>query len=318
MSRFSPEDYKAEGGFTLLGVPVLLAALCAAAVGLGWLASFIGQWFYLIAVFPIGIGVGLAGVGLLVGQLVKMRNPLIAGLFGMIGSAVALVAMHYFDYQRVIAEGPVPGVDSLLNYLHASATVGVTINGGHGGKGGINLGYIGSWIYWGAELVLVALMATFGMVAAAAEPFCSACNSWKKERKLGQLNPREGDVAALLREGEIERLKNHDPSPIQGELFLHVNVLSQLQHRGTHHGQTGTRDQEREKRGTEERTRSPHLPRRGAARFRGGVCCTLVGSRPGKNHAACSDRRIPKEGRVSRMTRGRRGGSNSERRITMD
>ena len=59
MSRFTPEDYKAEGGFSLLGVPVLLAALCVAAVGLGWLASYIGQWFYLILLFPIGLTSGI-------------------------------------------------------------------------------------------------------------------------------------------------------------------------------------------------------------------------------------------------------------------
>jgi hypothetical protein len=223
MSRFSPEEYKAEGGFSLLGVPVLLAALCAAAVGLGWLASFIGQAFYLILLFPIGIGAGLVFVGLLVGKPTKMRNPLLAGLFGLISSAVAIVSLHYFDYQRTIAGGPIPGINSFLDYMHLRATIGETISGSNG-KGGFNLGYIGSCIYWGVELLIVAFMATLGMIGAAVEPFCSVCNSWKKERKLGQLDPKEGDVAALLREGEIERLKDHDPSPTAGELVLNATV----------------------------------------------------------------------------------------------
>ena len=36
---------------------------CAAGAALGWLASFIGQYFYLIFVFPLGIGFGLVTAG---------------------------------------------------------------------------------------------------------------------------------------------------------------------------------------------------------------------------------------------------------------
>lgn len=66
-------------------------------------------------------------------------------------------------------------------------------------------------------------MTVMGLVAGAA-PFCSACDVWKNERYLGTLKQNDADVAALLREGEIERLQNHNPAPKGGELILTAAV----------------------------------------------------------------------------------------------
>src|SRR5262245_30115975 len=102
MSQFVPETYRPEGGFSLVGLPILLGLLCAAGVGLGWLASFIGQWFYLIVLFPAGIGIGLILVGSTVGHLAKMRSPGLGVLLGLVSPGVALLAMHYSNYQRFL------------------------------------------------------------------------------------------------------------------------------------------------------------------------------------------------------------------------
>ncbi|HMF15384.1 MAG TPA: hypothetical protein VKE94_23880 [Gemmataceae bacterium] len=252
MSRFHAEQYKPEGGFSVIGLAILLVALCAAGVGLGWLASFLSQWFYLIVLFPAGIGFCLLLVGLVVGQHTKMRSRSLSVLLGLISSGVAMLSMHYFDYQRFLHERQellkevapldnlpagdvdaqtaealqhlkqIRAVESFPSYLNQEATQGVTIS--RLGKDGMNLGYVGTWIYWGFELVVVAAMVTLGLVGGAAEPFCSACDSWKQARRLGTLQRKDADVAALLSNGEIERLQEHDPAPTGGNLILTAAV----------------------------------------------------------------------------------------------
>jgi hypothetical protein len=248
VSRFVPEEYRPDGGFSLIGLPILLGMLCAAGVGLGWLASFIGQWFYLILVFPLGIGLGLILVGVFVGHLAKMRSPGLAVLLGVVSAGVALLAMHYFNYQRFLKERPelpallgklpaeaklgklgeaverlkqARAVDSFPSYLDLEATRGVAIR--LRGKG-FNLGYVGTWIYWVLELAGVAVLATLGLRFGAAAPFCSACNEWKEDRQLGTLQGKGDEVAAGLRSGDIEGLKKHNPAPTGGGLIVTAAV----------------------------------------------------------------------------------------------
>ena len=251
MARFQPEEYKADGGFTLFGLPILLLILCAAGAALGWLASFIGQWFYLIVIFPLAIGIGLVIVGIFAGRLTKMRSPGIAVVMGLISSGVAISSMHYSDYQRfsgartelmklaplletippserdaktaeaLQALKEVREVDTFARYMNMEATRGVTLSRR---KAGINLGYIGSWIYWCVELLVVAGMATLGLVAGAAVPFCSTCNTWKEDQQFGTLQKRGVDVAAFLRSGEIDKLKEHSPAKAGGDLVLSAAV----------------------------------------------------------------------------------------------
>jgi Zn ribbon nucleic-acid-binding protein len=105
--------------------------------------------------------------------------------------------------------------------MNMEATRGVTL---FRGKAGINLGYVGSWIYWCVELLVVAGMATVGLVAGAAVPFCPACNTWKEDQRLGTLQKRGIDVAAFLRSGEIAKLKELSPAKAGGDLVLSAAV----------------------------------------------------------------------------------------------
>lgn len=56
MNEFAPVRYKSDGGYCRSSVLILLAALCATGVALGVLASLIGQFFYMILLFPLVIG----------------------------------------------------------------------------------------------------------------------------------------------------------------------------------------------------------------------------------------------------------------------
>ncbi len=257
MSRFVPEPYKADGGFSVTGLPILVVALCAAAAGLGWLASFIGQWFYLILLFPIGIGFGLVFAGAGVGHYTKMRSPGVAVLLGLVSSAVAVLSMHYFNYQRFLTQREevlkmaplldmlpanpadpkmaeavghlkeIREVNSFPRYLNMEARQGVSIS--HRGQEGFNLGYVGTWIYWGLEFVAVAFMAAGGLLVGAAAPYCSACDSWKVQKQLGTLHGKGESVDVYLSNGEIERLQAHDPAPSGGDLVLSAAVCPRCQ-----------------------------------------------------------------------------------------
>lgn len=229
-SAFQPQPYQAEGGFNLEGLPLLLGALGGTALALGWLISFVGQWLYLIVVFPALVGVGLFVVGKVMACMAKMRNPWLGGLLGLVSAIVAMVANHYFDYlrfmeeQKVIAALPPPGrpwppraqdlallaqikkVKDFRSFMEFSAREGVTI-AGRGGKGGFNLGYTGTWIYWLVELAVVAFMAAGGLVLGAREPFCSGCNSWKHLRQLGSWPvDQQEEVLAILHSGDLSKL----------------------------------------------------------------------------------------------------------------
>ena len=177
-----------------------------------------------------------------------------AVVLGVVSSLLALLSMHYFNYQRflhkdreellkaaaLIDELPAgmkqdgklaealaevkqaKAVDSFPSYLNYEATQGVTISSR--GRNGFNLGYVGTCIYWGLEWIAVAAMATFGMVGGAAAPFCSTCNQWKEERQLGTLEGIGGAVADVLRDGQVVRLKEHKPAPQGGTLVLTAAV----------------------------------------------------------------------------------------------
>jgi hypothetical protein len=263
--RFETAPYRPDGGFGMIGSGLLIGLSLLAAVAVGWVVSFIGRWFYLILLFPLMIGgiVGVVGMGAI--RLGKVRSPWMAGVAGFLAGCVAMLSMHYFDYLtfRATVEADIPAreraeiealrpadlaklapderarrkeeqralrVKSFPAYMDYQATNGVTINRvGHGGDRGINLGYIGSCIYWGVEVLIVAGLAFIIMQGAAARPFCPECNEWKQARKLGTLTFRAGDAGgaqllAALGSGEVARLVDYSPSAGEGPLHLTAAV----------------------------------------------------------------------------------------------
>jgi hypothetical protein len=275
--RFETAPYRADGGFGMVGSGILIGLSMLAAVALGWLVSFVEQWIYLILIFPLLIGALVGVVGVLGIKLGKVRSPALGGLAGFLAGCVAMLSMHYFDYLAFRAEVQrtiPPGQQALLEamgpaqldalprqvqeqvredrralrvrsfpaYMDYEATNGVTIQRvGHGGAAndrGMNLGYVGSFIYWGVEVLIVAGVAFVIMMGAAAMPFCRECQAWKQERKLGTLAFRPGDVGgaglvAALGSGEVGRLLDYSPSAGDGPLHLSAAVCPRCGGEGT-------------------------------------------------------------------------------------
>src|SRR5262249_19488381 len=95
--------YRCEGGVSFARLPLFLGGVILSGVALGSLASVVGQVCYLILIFPLALGMGLAGITILLGHLCHVRSPLLAGLIALASGALALGTMHYLDYRYTLA-----------------------------------------------------------------------------------------------------------------------------------------------------------------------------------------------------------------------
>ncbi|MBM4068674.1 MAG: hypothetical protein FJ271_06980 [Planctomycetes bacterium] len=210
LPSFEAEPHQASGNIPALGAMLVLVLVLVAGVASGWLASFIGQWFYLIFVFPIAIGVVVVMAGWLGMHAGKVTSPWFGVVAGMLGGIVAMAAMHYFDY---VHSGAREAGLTFGQFIDAQATAGVQLLGRAGRGGGINLGYVGTFIYWGIEILGVLFMCCILGVIIAGTPFCVDCNRWKEKRDLGtRMVLMDGDRARTIEllqkdfaEGQLER-----------------------------------------------------------------------------------------------------------------
>jgi ssDNA-binding Zn-finger/Zn-ribbon topoisomerase 1 len=256
--RFDVVPYQPDGGVTVPGIVLMLAIEVLAGVVLGLVSAFIGQWFYLVLFFPILIGLGLGGIGIPAIRLGKVRNPLVGGLIGFFGGCVAWTSGQLLGYVAFLAErnenraqlqaaanwqpgvgwiGNRPSdeqireareilqVKGLFSFIDFSARQGVTISrAGAADDKGMNLGHVGTYIYWAVEFLIMAGVALAVMRKATMRPFCTDCQSWKKNHWLGGLLPPPEEAARAVTAGKLDHLEDHDPAPKKRELRLHVAV----------------------------------------------------------------------------------------------
>ena len=245
---YTTKPFRPDGGTTMPGLMMLVGALVVTGAVLAFIAHFVAQAFYLILVFPFLIGLGLGAVGVRMVTAGRVRNPLIGGLAGFVGGALAMFMMHYFDQQKfrneaisaeptfgqvvrmspeernqflaaidpADREGAARGLraaDSVLGYLDLQAHYGVTIGKpGRSGDRGINLGYYGSYVYWLVELLLVAGI-TYGMVyGATKQPFCADCEQWKRPKVLGFFGAEPQLATAAVESGDLSKIRETNPT----------------------------------------------------------------------------------------------------------
>lgn len=231
--RYVPLPYRPEGGVALGRFPLFFLQILFAGMLLGWLASRIGERVYLVLVFPLMIGMMLAGLVFVGNCWAKIRNPTLAGVVGALGGLMAMATMHYTDYQRSISRierrsSSLPPrmitrlvqEPNLETYFLATAQEGLTITGSQ--DRGFNLGYAGTIIYWCAEVLIVMALAYFGGRHSAQEPFCGACQQWKQESTPGCLEGELSEVVPLFRSGHLDALVAYHPSPTHGSLSIRL------------------------------------------------------------------------------------------------
>src|SRR5205809_6726552 len=96
-STFPTTPYQPDGGYTLGGLLMLIAALAAVGAVLGYITHIISQYFYFILVFPLFIGFAIGAVGIRMVIKGRIRNPWLGGLAGFFAGIFAMLVMHYSD-----------------------------------------------------------------------------------------------------------------------------------------------------------------------------------------------------------------------------
>ena len=242
--RFEATPYRHSGSSPLGGMLLLFAGLSAAGLILGLIVSVVAQAIYLVVIFPVLMGLAVGAVGAALVKYGKVRGPVAVATASMLAAAFTMLGLHIGVYVRWLHEmdKQVPGImargltDPMIfaRFTDRRAVEGVTI--GHGGRGGngMNLGYVGSYVYWLAEAGFVGFIA-FGLMRTAAQrPLCDLCQGWKKEHTVGCLPDGPTDVVAgTLLEGHLLTLLQHTEQSGRTGLILKAATCADCGPRST-------------------------------------------------------------------------------------
>jgi hypothetical protein len=230
-----------------------MGAGVAVALVAGVISAVVGRYFYVVLIFPIFIGCAVGGTQAFAIRATKIRTPLACGAAGLVAGVIAALTMHYADYgafrqdmednaigehalqQALVAaeddqeremlsqllvafqEDPevveAKQVDSFFGYLDWNARQGVELTSTRGSSRPLNLGYIGSYVYWGIEALIVAVISAAMARGRAAEPFCVQCDAWKEQRELGALRAHPKVVASIIEGGRLADLPDVISNP---------------------------------------------------------------------------------------------------------
>lgn len=100
-------------------------------------------------------------------------------------------------------------VDGLASFIDYRAHQGVEIGRMVRRRRPTNLGYVGSYVYWGVELLLIAGLAFVVMQGAAAEPYCARCDNWKTAVPAGTFYGATKGVREALESGDPAAIMPH-------------------------------------------------------------------------------------------------------------
>jgi|GEM_PF-1544202 len=95
---FNPQPYRPETGLPIRGFLLLLLSTGLTGVLVGLLAGIIGQWLYVVILFPILMGAIVGHAGAWAVDRGRVRSPLLGGLVGILGGCAAVIALHGIEY----------------------------------------------------------------------------------------------------------------------------------------------------------------------------------------------------------------------------
>lgn len=231
MKIYKPSNVVPTSGYAWF----LLTALVTGGVA-GGVVSFIGAFFYLILLFPLGMGLVGAGATRVAIKSGKVRNPNIALLFGALTGASIYGSMHVFDYfrfqqqltkelrefysteieQEVTESGRTEeqvlqdatdaflldevGQTGFWGYLNFFARQGFSIS--RMSSGGIPVGGAFTWAYWAIKLGVIVVISGLSGSGTAQEPFNEKRNEWYEAPK------RVGNVPEEASQQFVDLLNN--------------------------------------------------------------------------------------------------------------
>lgn len=215
------------------GLLMLILTVVIGGAIFGALVSLIANLVYLIILFPLVMG---AIAGFLVTVAVrsgKIRNPGVAILGAVVAGLMiygAMWATDYFQFRNtvkteILKDSPKTdpadseelidlglmmetGQSGFVGYVLYQDKQGVSIGRVTSSGKGVNLGAVGSWIYWGAEILIILWVSIVIGKKPASDPFCESCERWYgKEQIVGTLGAsRSKELLALLEGGQFAKL----------------------------------------------------------------------------------------------------------------
>ncbi|MBY0460253.1 MAG: hypothetical protein K2V38_23300, partial [Gemmataceae bacterium] len=127
-------------------VPLVAGVFTAAVLGFG--AGFLRQYLWLVLVFPALLGMA---IGYIVGSnahAATCRRPDAVAFAGATAGLVGVVVMHYTGCVQAAANAPQLRPLGFFGYLDLRCEAGVEV-------AGLNLGYVGSVVYFLVEALVV-------------------------------------------------------------------------------------------------------------------------------------------------------------------
>jgi hypothetical protein len=234
MRAYQPSGKVPVGGFLLLLIATIIGSVVA-----GLIMFAVEYYFnlYLVIFFPIIAGFIAAGAMALAIQVGKIRNRWVPFLVGILGAVLLYGTYHfagyYIGFRGVIQEETrqeltqdelteltdeileeefgYPGFRGYMEFLvEQGVTINRTIN--TSGSSGIDLSGSGVWIYFGVELLVIALVMAFSGRGRAGQPFDESSEQWYgpptflavadakgRARKDFTQTWKSGDIASLGR-----------------------------------------------------------------------------------------------------------------------
>lgn len=197
--------YRSSGRIPFGGLIGLILATIIGSLLIGGLAFAVSNLIYLIILFPLVMGALGGGLLALVVKSSKIRSPIIAALFGLLMGVAIIGTVHFLDYyitdrnefretvygssaQDVPQEQVDRDMDEFLleetgstgfiGDLKFNASFGMTITRS---SSEITLDETATWVYWGVELLMVALICAGLAFGAARKPFNEEAGEWYPE-----------------------------------------------------------------------------------------------------------------------------------------
>ncbi len=224
--------YKPSHKLSPLAVLLLPLAVILTSVIIGLLTYGVSRLIYLPLIFPILMGL-LAGTGVGIGiHLGKVRSPILAGLTTVLCAPLIYGVYYYAEYQftfrndlrdafkeetgLALTDKEFEAVEELyleeyagetgfIGYMKLNVKEGISFTGTGSSSGSeFTVKGTGVYIYWGLELIIIAVAGYLLVQLFAKQPFSEETGEWfGKPEFLGTL--RSSNFLALLDQGQFEQ-----------------------------------------------------------------------------------------------------------------
>lgn len=185
---------------------LLVLAALGSGIALGLIEGFISQWFNLLIIFPMLLGLGVGFAVTFVVEKKHVRAPVLATALAVLGAGLAHTAVHVAQYENFRSaaltamrdEARVKGIDSaqvndelldavlerdtgssgFMGYLKVASEQGTEVKRFGQSSGGLKMSGPLYWIMVLVDFAIAIGGAAYLAWSASTEPYCEGCERW--------------------------------------------------------------------------------------------------------------------------------------------